>query len=74
MPANRKDLNTALKGVELQHRHFAFIAHVIAQMPSHAPSLRAQKDSIARSFADACTRSNAHFDRDRFMAACGIAC
>jgi hypothetical protein len=70
--ANRKDLSTAQNGVELQHRHFSFIAAVIAAMPDHAPSLRAQRASCASAFADACTQSNPRFDRARFLKACGV--
>lgn len=67
-----KDKRTALKGVEMQHRHFAFIAATIAGMPDHAPSLRAQKASTAAAFASACARTNPKFDRDRFIAACEL--
>lgn len=68
--AARKDRTTGASA-ELQHRHFAFIAAVIAAMPSHAASLRAQKSSVANSFAEACARTNPRFDRRRFMKACG---
>jgi len=68
--AARKDRTTGAT-TELQHRHFAFIAAVIKAMPSHAPTLRAQKRSTALAFADACAGSNPRFDRQRFMAACG---
>lgn len=61
-------------GVKLEHRHFAFIAAVIADMPDHAASLRAQKFSIAAAFAAAfaaaCAKTNVNFDHDRFMVAC----
>ncbi len=68
--ATRKDRTTG-KTAELQHRHFAFIAGVIAAMPTHAASLRTQKRSCALAFADACASSNHRFDRARFMRACG---
>ena len=55
----------------LEHRHFAFIAAVIAAMPNHAASLRAQKRSTALAFADAYAKTNPRFDRARFMRACG---
>ena len=67
--ALRKDRTTR---TELQHRHFAFIASVIAGMPTHAASLRAQQRSTALAFADACAASNPRFDRARFMRACGL--
>lgn len=71
--ALRKDRRTPTKaGFDgLQHRHFAFIAAVIAAMPTHAATLRAQKRSVALAFADACAGSNPRFDRGRFMRACG---
>jgi hypothetical protein len=69
---NMKDKNTALRGVELQHRHFSFIAAVIRDMPDHAASLRAQKRSVANAFADACRATNGRFDRERFLSACGF--
>lgn len=69
--AARKDSRTANGGPELQHRHFAFIADVIRNMPSHAATLRTQKRSCALSFADACGRSNPRFNRARFLTACG---
>ena len=52
-------------------KHFEFIAATIAAMPTFAPSLRAQKDSCARAFADALARENPRFDRARFLKACG---
>lgn len=70
--ANRKDISTAARGVTLEHRHFSFIAGVIAAMPDHAPSLRAQKASVAYSFCDACADTNPKFDRSRFIAACKL--
>ena len=70
--ANRKDIRTAQYGVPLQHRHFAFIAATIAAMPDHAATLKAQKASVASTFADACRGTNPHFDRSRFLAACKL--
>jgi hypothetical protein len=67
-----KDKRTALNGVELQHRHFAFIAHVISELPDHAASLRAQKASVASAFAAACKATNPRFDNDRFLRACNL--
>ena len=65
--ALRKDRTTQSN---LEHRHFAFIAAVIAAMPTHAASLRAQKRSGALAFADACAGTNPRFDRGRFLRAC----
>jgi hypothetical protein len=73
MKAHGKDIRTAASGVTLEHRHFAFIAGVIAAMPDHAASLRAHKRSTALAFADACGGTNPRFNRERFLAACGEA-
>ena len=68
--AARKDRTTG-RGAEMQHRHMAFIASVIAAMPAHAASLRTQKRSTALAFAHALAGSNPRFDHVRFMTACG---
>jgi len=66
-----KDKRTYLNGVELQHRHFSFIAGVIADLPTHAETLRVQKRSIALAFGEACRATNPRFDYERFLEACG---
>lgn len=48
---------------------FVFIADVIRRMPSHAPTLRAQRASVAAAFADALGATNPRFDRVRFLKA-----
>lgn len=55
----------------MQHRHFAVIAGIIADMSSHAPSLRTAKRSVALTFADKLASTNQRFDRRRFLLACG---
>ena len=55
------------KHVELQHRHFSFIAAVIAEIPD-----RMKRLEMAFMFADACSETNKAFDRERFMRACGV--
>lgn len=65
--ANRKDQSTARHGVTLQHRHFAFIAGVIARHP-----VAHERVTMYAAFVDACERSNPRFDRGRFRAACLI--
>jgi hypothetical protein len=65
--ANRKDVSTARHGVELQHRHFSFIAAVIRDIPDLE-----QRYAMAQRFGDACSRSNPRFDFGRFMKACGV--
>jgi hypothetical protein len=66
--AFRKDLNTARHGVELQHRHFSFIAAVIKDMRLPEPA----RGVVALEFAAACAGSNPRFDRQRFLSACNV--
>lgn len=66
--ANRKDINTAARGVSLEHRHFSFIAATIAEMDD-AFGFRA---NVAVHFADACRSTNARFNRVRFLKACNV--
>ena len=54
------------KGVQLQHRHFAFIASVIADLPADI------RQQVADAFARMLWRTNDNFDVDRFMLASGI--
>lgn len=62
-----KDASTTGANVNLQHRHFAWIARTIAGMTDEM----AQRDA-ASVFAEACARTNPKFDRVRFMRACGL--
>ena len=62
----RKDKSTG-KSAIMQHRHMAFIANVIAGLPTHA-----QKSSITLAFAEALAKTNPNFDRSRFFNAAGI--
>lgn len=55
------------KGVSLQHRHFAFIAGVIADIG--ADDIRA---TTAIRFAGECQATNSNFDWERFMRACNV--
>lgn len=67
MPAripSAKDTRTADSSVSLQHRHFAFIAATIADLPFNT------REQTARAFSEACKRTNPRFDRERFLAAC----
>lgn len=64
--ANRKDINTAARGVTLEHRHFSFIAATIADLGLPW----ATQDVVIKQFADACAQTNPKFDRARFIAAC----
>lgn len=63
--ALRKDKRTS-RSAELQHRHFAFIADVLANLPNNAFS----RGEVIDQFANACRRTNSNFDYDRFIRAC----
>ena len=63
-----KDKRTAKHGVELQHRHFSFIANVIATSGEREEDKR----RWAHYFAFDCARSNPRFDRARFFKVCGV--
>lgn len=67
----RKDARSAEHpNVTFQHRHFAFLAGVIAENEhGFLPLTRA---AIARAFADALATTNPRFDRARFLRACGV--
>jgi hypothetical protein len=70
---NGRDKSTMRKSVELQHRHFCFIAAVMAESkpaPHWDANKLAQWQSVVNSFVAACKRSNGRFDADRFMEAC----
>lgn len=56
----------------MTRKDFQFIADVIKAMPSHSVSLRAQRESCARAFADALPATNPNFNKERFLKACGI--
>jgi hypothetical protein len=55
---------------KMTRQHFQFIAEVIADMPKHAPSLRAQRTSCAASFAERLGQTNPGFNKPRFLEAC----
>lgn len=62
--ALRKDRRTS---GQLEHRHFAQIARIIAtEFP------RARIRQTAGAFADGLARTNPRFDRARFLRACGV--
>lgn len=61
--AKRKDLNA--KAPTMQHRHFAFIAKMVSELPDSVNRL-----TVARNFAFHLHNTNPNFDRDRFLAAC----
>lgn len=52
-------------------KDFEFIAAVIRAMPTHAPSLRTHRKSVASTFAHALAANNPLFKLDVFLKACG---
>ena len=75
MSLNRKDISTARKGVDLQHRHFAFIAATLKSLQPDSDTLierRAEWRLIVDRFADECRETNPRFDYQRFLSACGV--
>jgi hypothetical protein len=70
---NGRDISGMKKTPELQHRHFCFIAAVMAESKPEThwdPNKLAQWESILNSFVAACKRSNGKFNADRFREAC----
>jgi hypothetical protein len=57
---------------KMTRQHFQFIANVISDMPDFAPTLRAQKVSVANKFAKELTRTNPNFKDGTFLEACGM--
>ncbi len=55
---------------QLQHRHFAFIAGVIADMSVAKSMDPYTRLIVAIKFAKALSRTNKQFDRTRFLKAC----
>ena len=55
----------------MTRKQFQIIANIIAAMPTHKPSLRAQKRSCALAFANGLAKENPRFNLDKFLAACG---
>jgi hypothetical protein len=53
-------------------KDYILISGIIAGMPDHAATLRTQKASTARTFAEALKRDNPAFDTSRFLAACKL--
>lgn len=62
--ALRKDQTNA--GGRLEHRHFAVIAGIIADMPAQ------YRRDVAETFAAGLEHTNPRFDRARFLRACGV--
>ena len=56
----------------LQHRHFATIAAILAELGADHGVFDNQRKGICEHFADQLADTNPRFDRDRFLAACGV--
>lgn len=65
--ALRKDKTNA-KGEVLQHRHFAVIAGILAELDT-SPE---QRITICDHFALHLSATNPRFNSSRFLAACGV--
>ena len=71
--AARKDAKGANEPATLQHRHFAVIAGILANLDRDSLGLtQGQHQNIAEDFADNLANTNPKFDRRRFMVACGF--
>ena len=62
----------------MTRKDYELIATILDGQTIVAPSTmaqacREQRDTYARAFADALARENPRFDRERFLAACGVA-
>lgn len=71
--ATRKDKTTGLS--EMQHRHFATVAAIIASMSkvnNQEHGFIDVREDVAEHFADELAKTNPRFDRARFMRACGV--
>ena len=69
--AARKDKLGADYPATLQHRHFAVIAGILAELDGVALAINPeQRRAIREHFADRLARTNPKFDRKRFLAAC----
>lgn len=58
--------------MKMTRQHFQMIAEVIADMPTHAPSLRTAQKSAAHAFAEKLGRTNPLFNTSRFLDACKL--
>ena len=58
--------------ITMSRQHFQFIADVIASQRDNDPDTKIMLDEMSRQFADALARTNANFDHERFLRACGV--
>lgn len=70
--ALRKDRKSAGNFCDMQHRHFAFVAGIIASFARDGGIVGDCdfRDNVAELFADAFAKTNTRFDRARFLRAC----
>ena len=61
-----------MKTVEFQRRHFEFIAAVISAMNDGHQIGREASIEASGAFACALSATNPNFDREKFLAACGV--
>jgi len=69
--ALNKDQLGAKHPATMQHRHFAVIAGVLADLGPNQGVFPNQNLAICQHFADGLAESNPKFDRARFLKACG---
>ncbi len=67
-----KDSLGAKNPATLQHRHFAVIAGILADLGPNQGVFPNQNQAICEHFADGLAETNPKFDRKRFLAACGV--
>ena len=68
-----KDKLGARYPATLQHRHFAVIAGILADLDGVKLSINPeQRRAIREHFADSLRATNPNFDRARFLAACEV--
>lgn len=65
--ASNKDKRNADNTAVMQHRHYAVVAGIIADLDLDYPQRAIIADQFARKLA-----ANPNFDRARFIKACGI--
>ena len=68
--ASRKD-KTSAKGATFEHRHFAALADMLANL--HSVGDEPTRTWVAQYFADELAKTNPRFDRARFLHACNAA-
>jgi hypothetical protein len=72
----RKDYNALAASIHAKRKHYEGIkpkARVSKEIKAAIQGACLDAvDSMARDIADICEADNPHFDRDRFMIACGV--